>query len=101
MKKEQGTTVLERGTEVIGVIRNGNAVVETAALQRAGLKPWVLGQRSWVRGLRSEVRVRELGLTPHLQDLRPQRQCAATGSSAALPAGGTMTVDRLPSAAIF
>jgi hypothetical protein len=25
MKKEQGTTVLERGTEVIGVIRIGNA----------------------------------------------------------------------------
>jgi hypothetical protein len=41
MKKEQGTRVLERGTEVIEVIRNGNAVVEAAALQRAGLKPWV------------------------------------------------------------
>jgi hypothetical protein len=37
MKKEQGTTVLERGTEVIQVIKNGTAFEEAAALQRADL----------------------------------------------------------------
>jgi hypothetical protein len=66
----------------------------------------VLSLRSEVLVLGSEVRslgsgFGELGLTPNPQDLRPNRQCAATGSSTALPAGGTMTVDKLPSAAIF
>ena len=66
----------------------------------------VLSPGSEVLVLGSEVRslasgFGELGLTPNPQDLRPNRQCAAIGSSAALPAGGTMTVDKLPSAAIF